>query len=118
MRAAHKDWYSNRDTGSSLSGHVRGKLRASLIVLWSAVDSFFHRLRQSRQSVVRTISLRGPEFATRAAPELAASHRRPAVTESVVFSREKLPGWLSRMALFHGVAPSLAGASVAQLHEN
>ena len=89
MRAAHKDWYSDYATRvSSLSDHVRGKLRSSLIVLWSAVGLILLIVCVNLSNLLFARSAaRSKEFATRTA--LGAGRSRivsQLLTESVFLS--------------------------------
>jgi predicted permease len=89
MRAAHKDWYSDYATRvSSLSDHVRGKLRSSLIVLWSAVGLILLIVCVNLANLLFARSAaRSKEFATRTA--LGAGRSRivgQLLTESIVLS--------------------------------
>jgi len=89
MRAGHKDWYSDYATRvSSLSDHVRGKLRSSLIVLWSAVGLILLIVCVNLANLLFARSAaRSKEFATRTA--LGAGRSRivgQLLTESVVLS--------------------------------
>lgn len=89
MHAAHKDWYSDYATRvSSLSDHVRGKLRASLIVLWSAVGLILLIVCVNLANLLFARSAaRSKEFATRTA--LGAGRSRivgQLLTESVILS--------------------------------
>ena len=89
MRAGHKDWYSDYATRvSSLSDHVRGKLRSSLIVLWSAVGLILLIVCVNLANLLFARSAaRSKEFATRNA--LGAGRSRivgQLLTESVVLS--------------------------------
>ena len=89
MRLAHNDWYSDYATRvSSLSDHVRGKLRTSLIVLWSAVGLILLIVCVNLANLLFARSAaRSKEFATRTA--LGAGRTRivsQLLTESVVLS--------------------------------
>jgi len=89
MRASHKDWYSDYATRvSSLSDHVRGRLRTSLIVLWSAVGLILLIVCVNLANLLFARSAaRSKEFATRTA--LGAGRSRivgQLLTESVVLS--------------------------------
>ena len=89
MRATHKEWYSDYATRvSSLSDHVRGKLRSSLIVLWSAVGLILLIVCVNLANLLFARSAaRSKEFATRTA--LGAGRSRivgQLLTESVVLS--------------------------------
>jgi predicted permease len=89
MRASHKDWYSDYATRiSSLSDHVRGKLRASLIVLWSAVGLILLIVCVNLANLLFARSAaRSKEFATRTA--LGAGRSRivgQLLTESFILS--------------------------------
>jgi predicted permease len=89
LRATHKDWYSDYATRvSSLSDHVRGKLRSSLIVLWSAVGLILLIVCVNLANLLFARSAaRSKEFATRTA--LGAGRSRivgQLLTESVVLS--------------------------------
>src|SRR5258708_23648993 len=89
MRAAHKDWYSDYATRvSSLSNHVRGKLRRSLIVLWSAVGLILLIVCLSRSNLLFARSAaRSKAFATRTALGARRSRiLRQLLTQSVVLS--------------------------------
>jgi putative ABC transport system permease protein len=89
MRLGHKDWFSDYATRvSSLSDHVRGKLRTSLIVLWSAVGLILLIVCVNLANLLFARSAaRSKEFATRTA--LGAGRTRivsQLLTESVVLS--------------------------------
>ena len=89
MCAAHKEWNSDYATRvSSLSEHVRGKLRSSLIVLWSAVGLILLIVCVNLANLLFARSAaRSKEFATRTA--LGAGRLRivgQLLTESVVLS--------------------------------
>ena len=89
MHAAHRDWWDDYLTRvSSLSDHVRGKLRASLIVLWSAVGLILLIVCVNLANLVFARSAaRSKEFATRTA--LGAGRSRivgQLLTESVILS--------------------------------
>jgi len=103
MRAAHKDWYSDYATRvSSLSNHVRGKLRASLIALWSAVGLILLIVCVNLSNLLFARSAaRSKEFATRTA--LGAGRSRivgQLLTESVVLSTA---GALLGLAFAYGI---------------
>src|SRR6267154_925350 len=103
MRATHKEWYSDYATRvSSLSDHVRGKLRSSLIVLWSAVGLILLIVCVNLANLLFARSAaRAKEFATRTA--LGAGRSRivgQLLTESVVLS---LAGALLGLVFAYGI---------------
>ena len=89
MRATHAEWYSDYATRvSSLSDHIRGKLRTSLIVLWAAVGLILLIVCVNLANLLFARSVaRSKEFATRTA--LGAGRSRivgQLLTESIVLS--------------------------------
>jgi len=108
MRAGHKDWYSDYATRvSSLSNHVRGKLRSSLIVLWSAVGLILLIVCVNLANLLFARSAaRSKEFATRTA--LGAGRSRivgQLLTESVVLSAA---GALLSLVFAYGIVSFVA----------
>jgi len=108
MRAAHTDWWNDYLTRvSSLSDHVRGKLRASLIVLWSAVGLILLIVCVNLANLLFARSVaRSKEFATRTA--LGAGRSRivsQLLTESFILSGA---GALLGLAFAYGIVSFVA----------